>query len=317
MTDTTINKHYEALTILQTMMSRGAVRNVDAIQGNIQALMAAMDRAEKVSPAALGVTLDLFKMMVGTGAVADYSEAAAHMDRIVDNLGNVASAGKGKAPAAKAALPKAKAAAPQAAPQAGKKLAGAALKSFQRKQELEAQQQTGAPQAAPQAGKKLAGAALKSFQRKQELEAQQQTGAASTAARRPSSKAHAKEAAPPAATARQQHAAPTASEGTEAPRLTAAQEGRLPAVPLKESVQKDFIICLHDGRQMKMLKRHIWNQYGMMPDDYRAYWGLPPDYPMVAPNYAKQKSRYAKSMGLGTVAMREEVAAKRETANVT
>ena len=73
-----------------------------------------------------------------------------------------------------------------------------------------------------------------------------------------------------------------------------------PAVPIKKSVTPDFIVCLEDGKKLKMLKRHLKTAYDMTPDDYRERWGLPADYPMVAPNYAKQRSRLAKDIGLGT-----------------
>lgn len=73
-----------------------------------------------------------------------------------------------------------------------------------------------------------------------------------------------------------------------------------PAVPIKKSVTPDYIICLEDGKKLKMLKRHLKTAYGMTPEDYRERWGLPADYPMVAPNYAKQRSRLAKDIGLGT-----------------
>jgi predicted transcriptional regulator len=72
-----------------------------------------------------------------------------------------------------------------------------------------------------------------------------------------------------------------------------------PAVPLKKSVHNDYIICLEDGKKFKSLKRHLRTQYNMSPEQYREKWGLPPDYPMVAPNYAAARSRLAKEMGLG------------------
>ena len=72
-----------------------------------------------------------------------------------------------------------------------------------------------------------------------------------------------------------------------------------PAVPIKKSVTPDFIICLEDGKQFKSLKRHLRSQYGMTPEEYREKWGLDHDYPMVAPNYAKQRSSLAKKIGLG------------------
>ena len=75
----------------------------------------------------------------------------------------------------------------------------------------------------------------------------------------------------------------------------------VPAVPIKKSVTPNYIVCLEDGKQLKMLKRYLRNTHGMTPDEYRKRWGLPADYPMVAPNYAKQRSKIAKSLGLGTV----------------
>jgi predicted transcriptional regulator len=73
-----------------------------------------------------------------------------------------------------------------------------------------------------------------------------------------------------------------------------------PAVTVKKSITPDYIICLEDGKKLKMLKRHLKTAYNMTPEDYRERWGLPADYPMVAPNYAKQRSRLAKEIGLGT-----------------
>jgi predicted transcriptional regulator len=72
-----------------------------------------------------------------------------------------------------------------------------------------------------------------------------------------------------------------------------------PAIPVKRSVTNDYIICLEDGKKFKSLKRHLRTQYGLSPEDYREKWGLPADYPMVAPNYAKARSNLAKQMGLG------------------
>ncbi len=73
-----------------------------------------------------------------------------------------------------------------------------------------------------------------------------------------------------------------------------------PAVPVKKSVFPDHIVCLEDGKKLKMLKRHLKTAYNMSPDQYRDRWGLPPDYPMVAPNYARHRSSLAKKIGLGT-----------------
>jgi predicted transcriptional regulator len=88
--------------------------------------------------------------------------------------------------------------------------------------------------------------------------------------------------------------AASAGEPAPAPRPEAA-------VPVKKSVTPDFIVCLEDGRKLKMLKRHLRTTYEMSPDEYRARWNLPSDYPMVAPNYAKKRSKLAKQIGLGTL----------------
>ena len=83
----------------------------------------------------------------------------------------------------------------------------------------------------------------------------------------------------------------TASVEAERPR---------PAVPVKRSIFPDYIICLEDGKKLKMLKRHLKTAYGMTPEEYRERWGLSADYPMVAPNYAERRSELAKKIGLGT-----------------
>jgi len=82
------------------------------------------------------------------------------------------------------------------------------------------------------------------------------------------------------------------------------QTSQKPAVPIKRSVNPDYIVCLEDGKKLKMLKRHLKTAYNMTPESYRERWGLSSDYPMVAPNYARQRSRLAKEIGLGTRARR-------------
>jgi predicted transcriptional regulator len=77
------------------------------------------------------------------------------------------------------------------------------------------------------------------------------------------------------------------------------QEPARPAIPIKKSITSEHIVCLEDGKKFKSLKRHLRSQYNMSPEEYREKWGLPPDYPMVAPNYAEARSRLAKQMGLG------------------
>ena len=79
-----------------------------------------------------------------------------------------------------------------------------------------------------------------------------------------------------------------------------------PAVPIRKSITPDYLVCLEDGKKLKMLKRHLRSTYNMTPDEYRAKWGLPPDYPMVAPNYAVARSQLAKKMGLGQQARKRK-----------
>ena len=91
-------------------------------------------------------------------------------------------------------------------------------------------------------------------------------------------------------------------------------DGLKPAVSVRRSIHPEYIICLEDGKKLKMLKRHLRAAYNMTPEQYRAKWGLPPDYPMVAPNYAQQRSDFAKQIGLGRkkgqrVGRRKKVAA--------
>ena len=75
---------------------------------------------------------------------------------------------------------------------------------------------------------------------------------------------------------------------------------QIPAVPIRKSVFPEYVVCLEDGKRLKMLKRHLKTSYNMTPDEYREKWQLPPDYPMVAPDYAKHRSSLAKKIGLGT-----------------
>lgn len=87
---------------------------------------------------------------------------------------------------------------------------------------------------------------------------------------------------------------------TLGPAATAPVEERpKPAVPISKSVQQDHIVCLEDGKKLKMLKRYLRSRFDLSPDDYRKRWGLPPDYPMVAPAYAARRSAFAKQIGLG------------------
>lgn len=84
--------------------------------------------------------------------------------------------------------------------------------------------------------------------------------------------------------------------GTPVAEIVTAQK---PAVPVKKSVTPEYLVCLEDGKKLKMLKRYLRSRYGLSPDQYRAKWNLPADYPMVASNYAAQRSEFAKKIGLG------------------
>ena len=90
--------------------------------------------------------------------------------------------------------------------------------------------------------------------------------------------------------------------------VKALAEAKAPAVPIKRSITPDFIVCLEDGLRFKSLKRHLLTKYDLSPEGYRAKWGLPHDYPMVAPNYAVARSVLAKSMGLGHIRRTTEAA---------
>jgi predicted transcriptional regulator len=91
----------------------------------------------------------------------------------------------------------------------------------------------------------------------------------------------------------------SALKRVSAGQMTLPAEPLKPAVPVKRSINSDYIVCLEDGKKFKSLKRHLRTQYNMTPEQYREKWGLPPDYPMVAPNYAAARSQLAKQMGLG------------------
>lgn len=83
------------------------------------------------------------------------------------------------------------------------------------------------------------------------------------------------------------------------PTVKAPEVAAKPAVSVKKSIMPDYIVCLEDGKKLKMLKRYLRTNFQMTPEQYREKWGLPADYPMVAPNYAKQRSQFAKDIGLG------------------
>ncbi|GAB4121273.1 MAG: MucR family transcriptional regulator [Rhodothalassiaceae bacterium] len=88
-------------------------------------------------------------------------------------------------------------------------------------------------------------------------------------------------------------------EGLSRDQEKVEKEDLKPAVPIKKSVSDDYIVCLEDGKKLKMLKRYLRTRYDMTPEDYREKWGLPADYPMVAPSYAAKRSAFAKKIGLG------------------
>lgn len=85
----------------------------------------------------------------------------------------------------------------------------------------------------------------------------------------------------------------------QAPQVPRSTEKQKPAVPVSKSVHEDYIVCLEDGKRLKMLKRYLRSRYDMSPEEYRRKWSLPPDYPMVAPAYAARRSDFAKQIGLG------------------
>lgn len=85
---------------------------------------------------------------------------------------------------------------------------------------------------------------------------------------------------------------------TDAP-VGSPKEKQKPAVPISRSIQRDYIVCLEDGAHLKMLKRYLRSRFGLSPEDYRRKWGLPPEYPMVAPAYAERRSDFARQIGLG------------------
>ncbi len=87
--------------------------------------------------------------------------------------------------------------------------------------------------------------------------------------------------------------------GLQSPQASSTRSKSKPAVPVKKSYTDDYIICLEDGKKLKMLKRYLRTRYGMSPEEYRAKWGLPANYPMVAPTYAAKRSEFAKKIGLG------------------
>ena len=95
------------------------------------------------------------------------------------------------------------------------------------------------------------------------------------------------------------HAVYNSLRGLDGQVVEAVPETPKPAVPIRKSITAEYLVCLEDGKKLKMLKRHLRSTYNLSPDEYRAKWGLAPDYPMVAPKYAQQRSEFAKKIGLG------------------
>jgi predicted transcriptional regulator len=87
--------------------------------------------------------------------------------------------------------------------------------------------------------------------------------------------------------------------GAEPAAAMRSSDKQKPAVPVSKSIQDDYIVCLEDGKQLKMLKRYLRSRFDLSPEDYKRKWGLPADYPMVAPSYAQRRSDFAKQIGLG------------------
>lgn len=103
--------------------------------------------------------------------------------------------------------------------------------------------------------------------------------------------------------------------GLGAPKMAEPEVRKEPAVSVRSSIKPDYIVCLEDGKKLKMLKRHLMTHYQMTPDQYRAKWGLPADYPMVSPNYAEQRRSLAKAIGLGTLRRKRPGTATASAAN--
>jgi predicted transcriptional regulator len=104
------------------------------------------------------------------------------------------------------------------------------------------------------------------------------------------------------------HEALSALEHAQGATAPAPTERQRPAVPVSKSIQDDYIVCLEDGARLKMLKRYLRSRYNMSPEEYRRKWGLPPDYPMVAPAYAQRRSDFARQIGLGKGVRRKRAA---------
>ena len=291
-----------AVDILTTMLTRNAVTDPSAASTHLAEIMGSLQAVEQISGEAATQTVNVVKMMINAGAVADLTEVVPQIiklgsaftgEDISSSRATPIEAPKPKAaaaapkPAAKApAAPAAPAAAVQAKPAAAAPAKAPATHASATPAKAAAATSAPAPKAAP----------AKAAAKPQEA----------PAATRKHSEPVAKSA--PAKSHAVSQEAPASLNGGAQAGVTRQQ----PAVPIIDCFNADYLICLEDGKKMKMLKRHLRTEYNLSPEEYRAKWGLPPDFPMVAPNYAKQKSRYARSIGLGSPKMREEVALKRQ-----
>ncbi len=328
-----------ATELLRVATQAGLIKGFSAgdVFQPLDGMCTAIREIEAGNPAVAGSTVDIMKKMIENGAVTDVQALPGQITRLASALSGVvvsaprvaptvlarqpasapAQPAQPAVPAQPAARPlhgvalasaKAKAerdAAPAAQQTAAKPLRGVALASANAKAARDAAAAKAGAQKAPVAAApvqavvekpKLRGIALASANAKAAREAAQQT------------EIELEDTAPVAV-----HAGAEQESAESNPHLRPISEtGQKPFVDPRTSIQKDYIICLEDGRKMKMLKRHLRTAYRMTPEQYRTKWGLPPAYPMTAPNYAKQKSRYAKSIGLGSSEMRAAVTAKQE-----
>lgn len=295
-----------ALSILEMMIGQKMVNDMASVPQHLRDITAAIEAIQATSPETVAPVIRIIKGMIENGAVKALGDVAGNLSNLGQALLGINVPSPAAAPAAPAApvTVQAEAKAAPAAPAAKK--GGRPPKAK--------------PQAEP-APSSLAAEAP----RASELEHKAEVALAEPPA--PTKAARGRPKSVPAATVAQA-AAPESAKAAPAQdvRPSAAAPRRqkqplkapdangklVPAVHPKDSVTGDFIVCLEDGKKMKMLKKHLNIAFGITPDEYRKRWGLPENYPMVAPNYARQKSRYARSIGLGTNAMRSEVASKRE-----
>jgi predicted transcriptional regulator len=290
------------IMILNKMVSRNAILDMTLMPNQINEIALVIESIQENSPRAASAIFHVFDMMVENGGIADLSQVAPQLEVLAEAIGRL------------------EASAPDHHVRRGQETPKAAA--------AQASVHTPADSKPPAKAKVVTKATPKVAA--PEAEAPAPVLVASKAPMPPKAKIVTKEE-----TATPAEVAPMvqemASAPAEEPEKTLAFGGmkaeaighdaelmgvnlpkRPPAVNPRKSIIGDYIICLEDGKKMKMLKRHLRTHFGLTEDQYRERWGLPDNYPMVAPNYAKQKSHYAKSTGLGTSKMRQEVAEKRE-----